>query len=92
MNYGKARKKPVEIDWFEWDKNRENELITWVKSFGQDIDEHFLLFLTRGTLLQVKTIEGTSYDVPHGYIIIRGVAGEYYPCNTEIFKATYNIE
>jgi len=40
--------------------------------------------------LQVNTLEGTSYEVPNGYIIIRGIEGEYYPCEAKIFDKTHN--
>ena len=38
----------------------------------------------------VKTLEGSSYKVPLNYIIIRGVEGEYYPCEPKIFDKTYD--
>lgn len=39
--------------------------------------------------IKVKTLEGTSYTVPKGYWIIKGVNGEFYPCENSIFKKTY---
>jgi len=82
----KAIKKPVEIDWFRWNNNPE-ELGDWVDSLGDDPLEHF----DYEGELQVKTLEGSSYSVPIGYIIIRGVQGEYYPCEPIIFFKTYNM-
>ena len=37
-------------------------------------------------------LEGTSYDLPDGYIIVRGVEGEFYPCEPNIFEKTYDIK
>lgn len=88
---GTATKRPVEIQWFRW-KNYSTtnleELKGWVNSFGtnhNDVleykDEHIL----------IKTLEGSSYNLPDGYIIIRGVKGEFYPCEPTIFLATYEV-
>ena len=37
---------------------------------------------------QVKTLEGTMTGNP-GDWMIRGIAGECYPCKDDIFRATY---
>jgi hypothetical protein len=88
--YGQATKKPVKIDYFVWQHGGLSELNDWVKSFGDNLDDHFVGFLSGKTALEVKTLEGTSYNVPVGYIIIRGIRGEYYPCCPDIFDKTYN--
>lgn len=41
-----------------------------------------------GPHLSIKTLEGTHAAEP-GDWIIRGVAGEFYPCKPDIFDATY---
>ena len=87
---GKATKKPVEINWFEWEgPGSYHELHKWVHSLGDLTTDWFLTDET-GVELKVKTLEGSSYEVPAGYIIIRGVEGEYYPCEPQIFDKTYN--
>jgi hypothetical protein len=43
--------------------------------------------LTRGSLL-IPTLEG-DHTASAGDFIIRGVAGEFYPCKPAIFAATY---
>jgi hypothetical protein len=88
--YGKAVKKPVEINWIKWTGNNHTELITWVESFGQKYEDNFISDIENNKIkLFVKTLEGTSYDVPYGYTIIRGVEGEFYPCESKIFTKTY---
>jgi len=42
----------------------------------------------RVTLVVIQTLEGTMQASP-GDWIIRGVAGEFYPCKPDIFEATY---
>ena len=39
-------------------------------------------------LVTIKTLEG-AHSVTPGDWIIRGVAGEFYPCKHEIFEQTY---
>jgi hypothetical protein len=93
MNYGTATKKPVLIDWFKWEGD-DFYLDEWVKSFNQKYLNHFISITDKETgrlNLFVRTLEGSSYNVPEGYIIIRGVEGEYYPCEPKIFEKTYNI-
>lgn len=87
MNQGKATKKPVTIDWFEFSNKTLIELRSWIEGFGDNVS----LIFEWGDEIKVKTLEGTSYNVPEGYIIIRGVEGEYYPCEPKIFEKTYNI-
>lgn len=82
----KYKKKPIVIDAVlyvgEVDIIRE-----WVASFGQDFDDHFL----HQSPLRVKTKEGHSYELKENRdMIIRGVAGEYYPCDVDIFFETYD--
>jgi hypothetical protein len=36
----------------------------------------------------IETLEGTTIGALTDWII-RGVAGEYYPCKTDIFEQTY---
>ena len=38
--------------------------------------------------LQIRTLEGVMTAAP-GDWIIKGVAGEFYPCKPDIFAATY---
>ena len=88
--YGTATKKPIPINWFRFEKltiPNVQELGKWVMSFG-DIENPFII---DENTLKVKTLEGTSYNVPDGYIIIRGIQGEYYPCEPNIFEESYDI-
>lgn len=43
---------------------------------------------TRWIELTIPTLEG-NHTAKHGDWIIKGVAGEFYPCKPEIFAATY---
>jgi hypothetical protein len=91
MNKGKATKRPVEVDYFKWEGN-ENHLEQWhgaLEKRSKHFTEDFAITELEG--LKVITLEGNSYSVPEGYIIIRGVQGEYYPCEPSIFFETYKL-
>lgn len=83
----KYRKKPVVIDAIQWDGTPKN-LVNIRIEFPQmkvrirtDIEpEHFGVY--------IKTLEGEHIVSPGDYII-KGVAGEFYPCKPEIFEKTY---
>lgn len=83
----KAVKKSIAIDAHEY-KN-ERELRMWVDKLNDRFLDHFFL---SDLGINVKTLEGTSYVLePNKHVIIRGVRGEYYPCDKEIFYETYNV-
>ena len=90
---GVATKKPVVINFFVWNgwsAPHIKEVKAWVESFGTSFQD---VFERVGPgIIKVKTLEGHSYDLPEGYIIIRGVEGEFYPCEPGIFKKTYDYE
>jgi len=87
----KARKKPVEIEYMVWPGGARNAtpIIDWVEAHGQeavlvhDNDDPDVLHIGIGTL------EGLMYASP-GDVIIKGVAGEFYPCKPAIFNKTYD--
>lgn len=73
------RKLPVVIDAVQWSGSNEAEVSDFV---GTSV-----LFVERNGVL-IPTLEGAMRaDV--GDWIIRGVAGEHYPCKAAIFEATY---
>ena len=89
---GTAIKKPTEINFFKWEKwsaTNVKELKAWIESFGNKFED--VIDSKSQGKFRVRTLEGTSYDLPDGYIIIRGVEGEYYPCEPSIFNKTYEI-
>lgn len=84
----KAKKKPVEIDFFDYSTKDTHLLEFWIKSLGDSFAKNFFF---ENNILRVKTLEGTSYEVTDKDVIIRGVKGEYYPCKIDIFYETYEV-
>lgn len=82
------RKKPVTIDARQAtgtpDSNRE--IIEWTR--GSSTPAHMGDTEGDHQTLYISTLE-SEHRVTPGDWIIRGVAGEHYPCKPEIFAATY---
>lgn len=78
------RKVPVVIEAFRipYDTDDAIPFLDWAASVGlQDFE-----FVDEGIL--IKTLEGDMLGMP-GSFVIQGVQGEFYPCQEDIFYATY---
>lgn len=85
------RKRPVSVDAFHWTGN-VIELAAfvgsqnWTRADARDVpwehedDEQVVIW---------NEIEKTWIPAPVGWWIVRGVQGEYYPVQPDIFEATY---
>ena len=80
----KYRKKPVVIEAKQLLNTKEsfNEIYEWL---GMNVD---LSAAQDGTFINIATLEGTM-QARIGDWIIKGIAGEFYPCKNDIFLATY---
>lgn len=78
----KYRKKPVVIEAVLWDGKPETE------EFLNDWMGTTLEWKDAPDYLVIPTLEGDHIAKPVCYII-KGVAGEFYPCNFDIFGKTY---
>ena len=80
------RKKPIVIEAVQYEGNGN------ISESPQWIWEAFKSKVLRPTSgsdpLYIKTFEGSLLVKPNSYII-RGVKGELYPCEPEIFEQTY---
>lgn len=93
----KFRKKPVVIDAMRWDGVDIEAALSFI-SDGRPDFAHLpgdgvhvgsgIGFTPYAGTLDIPTLEGTMTARP-GDWIIRGVAGEFYPCRSDIFEATY---
>lgn len=95
----KVRKKPIEVDAVQYVGVRtapdgSNPLPRFhetepMPDWLYDALAHRRVELVDG-VLSVRTMEGALAAVP-GSWIIRAVAGELYPCDNAVFKATYDL-
>ena len=82
------RKRPVEIEAWRFElgapmppwliERIEEGVIEYVPTYGEDRPAHLL----------IRTLEGIMTASQRDWVI-KGVAGEVYPCRTDIFLATY---
>lgn len=82
------RKKPVVIEAMQLDHSpaRSAAIIAWASAAETVIEcEHDG---AESHVLRIPTREGVMTAQP-GDWVIKGVAGEFYPCKPEIFAATY---
>jgi hypothetical protein len=79
----KFTKRPVEIEAVQIRSGGDiQRAINWIKHHGGDA-------AGTDTYILITTLEGVM-EGPLGCWIIRGVKGEFYPCDAEIFAATYD--
>lgn len=88
----KFRKKPVEIEAMQWDGTASGAtpIINWILSGRGTARFHSDVWTIQhcGPAIAIDTLEGSIWSSP-GDWIIRGIAGEFYPCKPDIFAATY---
>lgn len=77
------RKKPVVIDAYCYDQQRDNHRPDW---FQDRVSDNTVV--THRDHAIIKTLEG-DMRADLGDWIIKGVKGELYPCKPDIFAATY---
>lgn len=83
----KFRKKPVVIEAIKWEGQQ-----SWSELQKLAVDTStFGLFMEQdgsNNTLAINTLEGRM-KVNVGDWIIKGIAGEFYPCKPDIFEKTY---
>lgn len=85
----KYRKKPVVIEAFKYDGDLiDKDGNYYVPQWAEEAYKNGVLFYAGEAELFVKTLEGVHH-VSVGDYVIRGVAGELYPCKPDIFEQTY---
>lgn len=82
------RKKPVTIDAFRWAGGPAEAAVAirWILDSG-GLAHYATTNLEHGRIV-ISTLEGEMQATP-GDWIIKGVAGEFYPCKPDIFEQTY---
>jgi len=85
----KYRKKPVVIEAYQLDYPYGRNAILVSEWCNADIKNDGEPFEYRKYYLTIHTLEGDHTAKPGDYII-KGVRGEFYPCDMEIFEETYD--
>jgi len=79
----KFKKKPVVIEAVQWFKG--DKPLACMQPYASDTTDSNPAYLG---FYFIKTLEG-NHHVSDGDWIIKGVAGEFYPCKPDIFEKTY---
>lgn len=84
---GVYTKKPVTIKAIKY--NGSDESFDEIQKF---VGDNFIPYIMDddSRSVGIKTLEGIMIASAGDYII-KGIAGEFYPCKPEIFKATYDF-
>lgn len=86
---GEYRKKPIVIEAQRFDHiSAGPHIVDWIEGRG---GEAFLLAHESDgdAAVMIRTLEG-DMRADFGDWVIRGVKGEFYPCKSDIFEATYD--
>ena len=91
----KYRKKPVVIEAVQWDGDNATEIMLFVGNQlkvstpprGMELNS---IIPNEGYIIVIPTLEGDMTAIRNDYII-KGVAGEFYPCKPAMFEATYEL-
>ena len=79
-------KKPIQIEARQYDGRSSStaSFIKWIVDNGNEaFSDPFY-----PTWFFIETLEGTQRVAPNDWVI-RDVAGDFYPCNPDIFAVTY---
>jgi hypothetical protein len=82
------RKKPVVIEAMQLTVTSADEVLEWLRANGNAANYYSKPPMRAVTGILIKTLEGDMIGGFDDYII-KGVAGEFYPCKPDIFAETY---
>ena len=89
------RKKPVEIQAIQWVGTNIAQVRAFMRTGPAPTEPvhvntlSHMRFTNADDLIGIQTLEGLVVAGLRDWII-RGVAGEFYPCKPDIFAATYD--
>jgi hypothetical protein len=86
---GKATKRPITVEYIVFTGDNFEDVQRFCKS-PDGSNFNFDSGLHRFEVWNEK--ESCFVGVPVGHIIIKGIAGEFYPCHPDVFAATYELE
>ena len=81
----KYRKLPVEVEARLVTRGTAVEIAEWIR---EGDGEGYVVGSPIG--IEIHTLEGVM-TADEGDYVIKGVAGEFYPCKPDIFEQTYEV-
>lgn len=80
----KYRKKAVSVEARQLNLANIDQIAEWCKGFVKRREDNF------EPSIQIMTLEGVITARLNDWVI-KGVAGEFYPCRDDIFQKTYEV-
>ncbi|MBR8733142.1 hypothetical protein IX329_000715 [Fusobacterium necrophorum] len=91
-NIKKYRKKPVMIEAIQFRKDNIREVLEFITPqfsiYKKEVIDEMEERIKQKRYLTIRTLEGNLL-VGYGSYILKGIQGEIYPCEKEIFEETY---
>ena len=84
----KFRKKPVEIEAYQYDGTHYGLNKICREFWDMLVYTEINVFTDKVKTFEIETLEG-NHVVSEGDWVIKGIKGEYYACKPDIFKLTY---
>lgn len=86
----KYRKKPVIVEAIQWDGTNFDQIMNFMReTHGTKLNyENAEASALKTGKLYINTKEGVMEASTNDWVI-KGVAGEFYPCKPDIFDVTY---
>ena len=83
----KYRKKPVEVEVMQFNRNNFDEIVKFTNGKAMNFQTE-RMYPKGKCWCEILTLEGVMKASEKDYII-KGVNGEFYPCKPDIFDKTY---
>lgn len=82
------RTKPCEIEAIEFTRESYNEVVSFTDNKAKDLIVEKCI--NGKAYCKIETLEGDMIAT-EGDFIIKGLRGEFYPCNPDVFKKKYEV-
>lgn len=89
----KVRKKPIVVEAVQWTGNNADAMQAFAGENFEVVDpiDRHLLDDPNATASILDRLHSTWVLVFANDWIIKGVKGEFYPCNNDVFQETYEV-
>ena len=84
----KYRKKPVEIEARQLTPETASDIVAWLAEHGVEAKSWSKPPMRALSGLLIPTLE-SPHEASWGDYVIKGIAGEFYPCKPDIFVNSY---
>jgi hypothetical protein len=91
MSVIRLRKKPIEVEAVQWTGDNEPELHGFTRQHFEAVDPEDRTDDPEITGAVRDVLHSTWVGVKTGQWIIRGVKGEFYPCDPEVLAESYEV-